>query len=440
MILLQKYNTDKSKQLYEEAQSYLLNGMASYFHKSDVEAYPICMTHGSGSKLYDVDGNEYIDYVGGLGPMLLGYTPDSVFASVSEQLDKGSHFSATTPELVGLSKLLTEIIPCAQRISFQNSGTEADMFAVRAARAYTGKTKIVKFESTYHGWSDELKVSVDTDHIDDFGNRCHPKRYITTKGQRPEASEDICMLPFNDETLLEALLEEQSRDIAAIIMEPFICDSGPIPPKKGYLQKVRELADKYNVVLIFDEVITGFRLALGGAQEYFGVTPDLAVFAKAATAGFPMSFIAGKKEIMECGVYASGTFNGNPIVVAASLAAIAEYQKDGFYQSLEALGTKLAEGLMHLGTEYGIKIYAKAYGGMVAMTVGMDRAPVDFRDWLQNSDVDLYNQIFLACRDYGVRLTDRRGRVCLSAAHTMEDIERTLDVMKQIFCEIQEVE
>lgn len=284
---MKKLDTEGSKRLYEEAQKYLLNGMASYFHKSDVEEYPICITHGSGSKVYDVDGNEYIDYVGGLGPMLLGYQPQEVLEAVSRQLDK-----------------------------------------------------------------------------------------------------------------------------------------------------VRKLTQETGVVLIFDEVITGFRLALGGAQEYFGVTPDLAVFAKAVTAGFPLSVVAGKKEIMESGAKASGTFNGNPVVTAAAMAALGIYQKKETYEHLQSIGELFVEGIQELSGKYGIPMYAGAYGGMVQWTVGMDRTPVDFRDWLKNSDVELYNRIFLRARDYGVRFTDRRGRVCLTTEHTGADIRRTMEVLDLVLSEI----
>lgn len=435
---MEKYQTNGSKELYEKAQRFLLNGMASYFHKSDSEEYPICMSRGKGSKLYDVDGNEYIDYVGGLGPMLLGYSPESVFAEIDEQLERGSHFSATTPQLCALSRKLTEIIPCAEVVSYQNSGTEGDMFAIRAARAYTGKLKVIKFESTYHGWSDELKVSVDTDDEACFGDRENPIRYITTKGQRVAASDDVIVLPFNDIHLIHTVLRKQGDEIAAIIMEPMICDSGPIPPLPGFLQEVVDTAHKYGVVVIFDEVITGFRFALGGAQEYFGVTPDMAVFAKAVTGGLPLAVIGGKREIMECGVISSGTFNANPIVVAAALGAIKVYEEPGVYERLQELGDRLATGLVEVGKKHGILMYAKAYGGLISWTVGMDRPPIDFRDWLHNADIGLYDQIFLRSRDYGVRWTERRGRINLSTEHTEQDIEITLAVLDQVLSDMEE--
>ncbi len=436
--MMEKYQTNGSKELYKKAQGFLLNGMASYFHKGDSEKYPICMSHGKGSKLYDVDGNEYIDYVGGLGPMLLGYNPESVFAAIDEQLERGSHFSATTPQICELSKKLTEIIPCAEVVSYQNSGTEGDMFAIRAARAYTGKVKVIKFESTYHGWSDELKVSVDTDDAACFGDRKSPVRYITTRGQRVAASDDVIILPFNDIHLIQDVLQKQGDEIAAIIMEPMICDSGPIPPLPGFLQEVVDIAHKYGVVVIFDEVITGFRFALGGAQEYFGVTPDIAVFAKAVTGGLPLAVIAGKREIMECGVVPSGTFNANPIVVAAALGAIKVYETPGIYERLQKLGDRLAAGLMETGKKHRIPMYAKAYGGLIAWTVGMDRPPIDFRDWLCNADIALYDQIFLRSRDYGVRWTERRGRINLSTEHTEKDIEITLAVLNQVLSDLAE--
>lgn len=317
---MKAYCTKKSEILYQETKNYLLDGVASSFQKAPDEDFPICMTHGKGSHLYDVDGNEYIDYVAGLCPMLLGYANQSVNQAVRNQLKKGTHFAATTPELVQLSKLLTEIIPCGEVVSFENSGTEANMFAWRVARGYTGKKKIIKFEGQYHGWADEQKISIDGSCMEDLGEMYSPNRLMTTMGQRQAAAEDMVVLPWNRIEILEDYLTEHKEEVAAVVMEPFMCDNGPIPPLPGYLEKVREITRACGVILIFDEVITGFRLALGGAQEYFGVTPDMAVFAKAATAGFPLAFIAGKREIMSCGVPASGTFNGNPLAVSAAMA------------------------------------------------------------------------------------------------------------------------
>ena len=429
---MQKYNTEKSRLLYEESQNYLLNGVASYFHKADYEDYPICFTHGKGSKLYDVDGNEYLDFVAGLGPMLLGYAPLAVNLAIRKQILAGTHFSATTPQLVALSKKLCQIIPCAERVAFAGSGTEANMFALRLARAYTGRNKIIKFEGTYHGWSDELKISVDAPCEAVLGERSNPAHYTTTKGQRIAASADIIVLPFNDVEQLEEAFTQHKGQVAGVIAEPYICDAGPIPPAEGFWQAAQELIHAEGALLIFDEVITGFRMALGGAQEYLGITPDIATYAKAATASLPLAFICGKREIMECGVPASGTFNGNPLGAAAALAAIAEYENEDFYPKLQAISKRFADGLTAIGKQNAIPLPTAAIGGMVCLGINMQGIPRDFRDWRNCFDAALYDRLCLGCRDYGLRLTDGRGRLCVSAKHTEADIDKALQIFEYV--------
>ena len=329
---MRRYQTEGSRRLHQQTVPYLLDGVGSSFHVSSYRDYPVAMTHGKGSKLYDVDGNEYIDYVLGFGPMLLGYCPPAVDRAVAEQLRRGSHFSAPTEDLKRLSQRLVEIIPSAELVAYQNSGTEVVMYALRLARAYTGKYKIVKFEGQYHGWSDEEKVSIDASCVEELGDRENPRKILHTKGQRLSSAEDLIVLPWNDLPALERTLAARGGEIAAVLMEPCMCDSGPILPKPGYLEGVREVTRKYGVLLIFDEVITGFRLALGGAQAYYGVTPDLSTFAKAIASGYPFGAVVGRREVMACGVPASGTFNGNPIGVAAALACS---DGEGMAQMLE---------------------------------------------------------------------------------------------------------
>ena len=259
---MDKYNTEKSKALFFETKKYLVDGVSSSFHKAKNEEYPICMTHGKGSHMYDVDGNDYIDYVAGFGPMILGYAPESVNEAVKEQLKKGSQFSTPTEDLCKLAKKLTEIIPCAEMVSFQSSGTEANMHAWRVARAHTGKMKIVKFEGQYHGWADEQKVTIGADTLEELGPKSSINKLMNTAGQRIDTTNDIIVAPWNDAESLEAILDAHD-DIAAVLMEPYMCDEGPILPKEGYLQAVKDMCEKHGVLLIFDEVITGFRLSLG---------------------------------------------------------------------------------------------------------------------------------------------------------------------------------
>ena len=264
---MKEFNTQNSKKLYEEITRYLVDGVSSSFHKADMEEYPIAMTHGKGCKLYDVDGNEYIDYVGGFGPMILGYCPKPVNEAVKAQLELGSQFSAPTEQLLTLSRTFTEIIPCAETVSFQSTGTEANMHAWRVARAYTGKNKIVKFAGQYHGWSDEQKITV-TAKACSLEDKKRPARIFDTLGQRQATTDDIIIAVWNHADLLEKLFE-QRNDIAAVVMEPYMCDEGPIMPSPGYLESVRELCTKYNIVLIFDEVITGARTGFGRRSAVF---------------------------------------------------------------------------------------------------------------------------------------------------------------------------
>jgi len=433
---MEVYQTECSKELYKSISRYLVDGVASSFHKPDYSDYPICIDYGRGSHLYDMDGNEYVDYICGFGPMLLGYSSTAVKEAVIKQISAGTHFAAPTKMLYELSKKLTEIMPCAEMVSFQNSGTEAVMSAFRYARAYTGKKKIIKFEGQYHGWSDEEKVTIDAENIEMLGDRENPKRLFHSMGQREETSEDLIILPWNDSNILEETLKAHGSEIAAVITEPIMCDSGPILPERGYLRSLRRLTTQYKAVLIFDEVITGFRIALGGAQERYGVTPDIATFAKAIASGYPLAAVVGKREIMSCGVKTSGTFNGNSCGAAAALATIEVLEKPGVYKRLEDLGQYLVKGIRELAKKYSLPVFCEAIGGLVIFEMGFNEGVKDLREWLTKSDFDLYKKMASRAEAYGVRFTARRGRQYLSLAHTQQDIERTLSVLEQVFQEL----
>lgn len=433
---MEKYCTKRSKEVYEKNCKYLVDGVGSYFHRAAYQEYPIAVTHGKGAKLYDVDGNEYIDYVAGFGPMLLGHCPEAVTEAVEKQLEKGTHFAAPTEELGELARQLTEVIPSAEAVCFQNSGTEVVMYALRLARAYTGKYKIVKFEGQYHGWSDEEKISISADTVEELGDRACPNKIIHTRGQRLSSADDLIVLPWNDLAMLERTFKEKGDEIAAVIMEPVMCDSGPILPLPEYLAGVRKLTEQYEILLIFDEVITGFRVALGGAQEYYGVTPDIATFAKAIAGGYPFGAVVGKKEVMECGIHAAGTFNGNPVGTAAALATIKELRKPGTYEKLEELGAMLQEGFEKLAAKYRIKIYARHLGGIFVLYFGFDWDVKDYREWLEVADVPFYEKFVQKMESYGIRLTDLRGREYISVAHTGEDIAKTLEIADIVLAEL----
>ena len=285
------------------------------------------------------------------------------------------------------------------------------MYALRLARAYTGKYKIVKFEGQYHGWSDEEKVSIDASCVEELGDRENPRKILHTKGQRLSSAEDLIVLPWNDLPALERTLAARGGEIAAVLMEPCMCDSGPILPKPGYLEGVREVTRKYGVLLIFDEVITGFRLALGGAQAYYGVTPDLSTFAKAIASGYPFGAVVGRREVMACGVPASGTFNGNPIGVAAALATIETLSQPGVYAHLEGLAQQLETGFRALARKYHRPLYLRHVGSIFILYFGFAEDVEDFRDWLTQADLASYTR-FVAGSMASGSPTDGAGNTC----------------------------
>ncbi|MCO7128158.1 aspartate aminotransferase family protein [Sporolactobacillus shoreicorticis] len=430
-------NNEKSKKIYNQSKKYLVNGVASSFHKAGFQDFPTCFDHGKGAYLYDVDGNKYIDYVAGMGPLILGYSPAAVNRAVSEQMAKGTQFCSPSADLNKLAEKLTEIIPCAERIAFQNTGTEANMFAFRLARAFTGKSKMIKFEGQYHGWSDEEMISTDARSVDELGPREQPSKNREVLGQLAGASDQVIILPWNDLTAVKAVIEKQRDEIAAIITEPYMCDSGPIFPNEGYLEELRTLATDHNILLIFDEVITGFRMSLGGAQAYFGVTPDVAVFAKAISGGLPLSVVAGKSHIMDCGIRTFGTFNGNALSVAAALATIDQLQQGGVYERFDALGQQLTDGLRKLGDRFGIPLYCRHDGAICMLLLGVDRPVDDFRDYLRFADIERYNYLVARSLELGLRLTPNRGRIYLSTQHSEADIQKTLLIIENIFSEWQ---
>jgi len=425
----------KSKELFEKAKQSILGGVASSLHKSPLEEYPIYIERGEGSKLYDVDGNEYIDYTGGFGPMILGYCPPAVGEAVIEQIAKGSQFALPTESLNEVSGKITQIIPCADLVTYSSTGTEANMICFRLARAYTGKDKIVKFEGHYHGWSDEEMVSYNPDSLKMMGPRNKPWKIMGSAGQREKALEDILVLPWNDLEILRKTIKRERHKIAAVITEPIMLNCEPIFPKSGFLEGLREVTEENEIVLIFDEIITGFRLSLGGAQEYYRVTADLCSFGKAVAAGFQLAGVAGKREIMESGVHWGGTFNANPVAIAACKATLKELEKPGFYEQIAKLTRRLIEGIGEITKNKNIDLYCDGIESIGQLTFGIQERMVDFRD---NFKVDKmnYQRLRKSCLDRGIRLHPSRGRIYVSAAHTDEDVDKTLLVIEEVLSEM----
>jgi len=432
---MRKYKTEKSKELFKDAWHGLPGGMASSLHKASWQEYPIFIEKGEGSKIIDVDGNEYIDYMLGFGPAILGYSPEVLNDALNEQLLKGVQFAAPTESLNYLSKKLIEIIPSAEKVSsFNNSGSEANANALRLARAFTGKNKIIKFEGHYHGWLDELKVSAEAPSAMVMGPRNKPWVLRHFAGQN--YPENIIVVPYNDLDAFEQVVEKQKHEVAGVIMETIMLNAEPVLPKSGFIEAVREITRDNNILLIFDEIITGFRLALGGAQEYYNVIPDISVFGKAIAGGFPISAVVGKTDIVNSGTAPLGTFNGNPFSVAAALTTISELEKHGCYDKLNNISSSLVDGINELGDIYNVKLFSKALGAIWILIFGTTEPLLDYRDHFDKVDKLTYRKVCQAGLEYGVRFNPFRGRGYVSTAHTLADVKKTLNIIEKVFAEL----
>ena len=435
------FNDSKSKSWYERSLQAVAGGVHSNVNAA-APPHPLYIERGKGSKIYDVDGNEYIDYLLAYGPAILGHSPDVLNEAVKKQLDLGIAFGNPGPADVEAAEKVIDMVPCAESVRFNNTGTEAVQSIIRLARAYTGKNKIIKFEGHYHGWLDNIYISHLPDSVLLMGLPNNPWPVLGSAGQSPSAVQDLVVLPWNDLAIVEQALSDHRGEIAAILTEPIMSNCAVIPPKQGFLEGLRKLADQYGVLLIFDEVITGFRVAPGGAQEYYGVTPDVSTFAKAIGGGFPVAGICGRKEVFKyiasMDVVHAGTYNGNPLVISAVNAVLDEINKDdrAFHKELTRRGKKLMAGIEDAAKKNGVKITVKGPGPMFGIAF-TDKDFCDFRSYFEvkNSAWTRFRRRML---ENGVHIfpTDK-GLFYLSGAHTDEDIDYTIDVVNKVFGEFE---
>ena len=406
------------------AQKTLAGGVASGIRRQ-ARPYPLYFTQGHGSRITDVDGVSYRDYGLAWGPLILGHTPAVVVDAVAEWIQKGFTFGAQHNLEFEVAELIVSIVPCADLVCFANSGTEIVQTALRLARAVTGRQKFLKFEGHYHGWEDSTLVSYHPSSAEIAA--AHGQPIAVGIGQRPH--EDVYVAGWNDEKSVEEIFSAHASEISSILCEPLLCNSGCIPPRPGFLEFLRKTASKHGSLLIFDEVITGFRLHLAGAQGYYGVTPDLATYAKAIGGGAPLSALAGKREFMEWiasgKVVNAGTLNGSPPVLAAAKATL-ETLSDGtktIYDGLWRRGERLREGLETLLRGRGYSVITSA-GGPVFQLSFMEKPAENYQDTLA-ANASMYKDFALAMLDEG-ELVLPDGRWYISAAHSDEDIEATL--------------
>jgi glutamate-1-semialdehyde 2,1-aminomutase len=416
-----------SKQQYAEACAVLAGGVNSNFRLHG-QPVPLVFERGQGARLYDVDGNCYVDYALGMGPNILGHAPEPVIRAVAESLSGGQLFAGQHPAETALARRVCELVPCAELVRFGVAGSEMDQAALRLARAFTGRSKIVKFEGHYHGWFDTILVSV-TPPLDLAGPFERPTPHLPSAGQSAAAVQDVVVLPWNSLDVVRSHLEAHAEETAALIMEPILCNTGVILPAPGYLEGIREMCDRYGVVLIFDEVITGFRVGLHSAQGRLGVTPDLAVFAKSLAGGFPIGAVAGRRAIMEQAADGSvlhgGSFNGHTASVAAGLATLEELSRPGVYEQMDARGAALMMGLRQVAERGGIPLHVQGLGSVFHTAFGDGARVTDYRSYQRYFDSDQLRGFLHALQEHGVRPTSR-GTWFLSTAHTDADVEETI--------------
>ena len=414
----------KSTSYFQEAKKYIPGGVNSPVRAfKSIGINPIFFEKAKGSKVYDVDGHVYIDYVYSWGPLILGHANPAILDAVQKVLPNGTSFGAPTKLETEMAKLVVEAVPSIDKVRMVSSGTEAVMSVLRLARAFTKRAKIVKFEGCYHGHSDAMLVAAGSG-VSTLGLPDSPG---VTKG----AAADTITLPYNDIKAVEKTFAEVGKEIAAIIVEPVAANMGVIPPKEGFLEGLREITKASDSLLIFDEVITGFRLSLGGAQEYFRVTPDLTTLGKIIGGGFPVGAFGGRAEIMdmlapEGPVYQAGTLSGNPVAMAAGIAMIKELKKAHVYEDLNAKSKMLSEGLKEAATAAGIDFYQTIVGSAQSLFF-TDKEVIDYES-AASSNVKFFANYYRKMLHAGVYFAPSQFEATFtSTAHSEEDIQKTID-------------
>ncbi len=401
---------------------------------------PLYFRCGSGSRLTDVDGNSYIDYTLAWGPLILGHCHPALVEAIERQARLGMTYGAQHELEFAVSEQIQRLVPCAERVAFTSSGSEALQLAFRLARAFTGRGRILKFEGHYHGWMDTELISYHP-RADQVGSESTPDLVLHSKGQCPSVASDMAVACWNSPEHLSAAFERHAGEIAAIVMEPVLCNSGCLLPEPGYLEFAREITRKKGALLILDEVITGFRMGLSGAQGHYGVTPDMATFGKAVAGGPALSLVTGRKEIIELiaggGVNFGGTFNGNPLSMAGASATLTELERNGgeALNNANCRGAALRDGIQELARKKSIPLVACGFGAAFSIHFTGRERLTTYRDTLDD-DATRLQQFLSACVRRGVySLPD--GRYYTSAVHTEQDIEESLRVIGEALDEVK---
>ncbi|HWJ03199.1 MAG TPA: glutamate-1-semialdehyde 2,1-aminomutase [Verrucomicrobiae bacterium] len=421
---------DKSVELFKEAQEYIPGGVNSPVRAfKSVGLNPVFVDRGQGSKLYDVDGNEYIDYVGSWGPLILGHRHPEIIAALHDYLEKGTSYGAPTELETVMAKMVIDAVPSLEMVRFVNSGTEATMSALRLARGFTKRNKIVKFEGCYHGHADSLLIKA--------GSGALTLGVPTSPGVPANIAGNTITAPYNDLETLRKLFELEGEDIAAVIIEPVAGNMGCVPPEPGYLEGLRALTKEFGALLIFDEVMTGFRVAFGGAQSLFNIDPDLTCLGKVIGGGLPVGAYGGKRHIMEhispAGpIYQAGTLSGNPLAMTAGIANLQVLSRPGAYEALEQKSAKLVAGMGQAAEEAGLKVSTNRVGAMFTTFFTPEKV-IDYTT-ATTADTQKFALFFRTMLEQGVYLAPSQFEAAfMSLAHSDEDIQKTIEASRIAF-------
>jgi glutamate-1-semialdehyde 2,1-aminomutase len=419
-----------SQKLFQRAQLVIPGGVNSPVRAfKSVGGTPLFFQRGKGALVWDADGNSYVDYVGSWGPLIAGHAHPDVIKAVELAAAKGLSFGAPTESEVEMAELLCKLVPSIEQVRLVSSGTEATMSAIRLARGYTGRSKIIKFEGCYHGHADSLLVKAGSGALT-FGQP-------SSAGVPAETVAHTLVLDYNNQSELEQAFAREGNDIAAVIVEPVAGNMNLVAPRPGFLESLRRLCTEHGSVLIFDEVMTGFRVALGGAQALYGIKPDLTTLGKVIGGGMPVGAFGGRRDIMQCvaplgPVYQAGTLSGNPVAVAAGLATLKLVQAPAFYDKLSAAARQLCEGLGTAAREHGISFSAQNIGGMFGIYF-RDTPPASYTEVMQ-CDKDRFNQFFHAMLAEGIYLAPSAFEAgFVSAAHGPAELEKTIKAAGKVF-------
>ncbi len=428
--------TEKSQHLFAKAQQIIPGGVNSPVRACrSVGTSPLFIERAQGAELYDADGNVFIDFVGSWGPMIAGHAHPKVIAAVQEAAKNGTSFGAPTSSEIALAEMVTDAFASIEKVRFVSSGTEATMSAVRLARGFTGKKMIVKFDGCYHGHADSFLVKA--------GSGVLTLGIPGSPGVPEDIVKNTLSIPYNNKEVLEKTLRDKELDIACVIVEPVAGNMGCVPPDEGFLQMLRSLTKELGIVLIFDEVITGFRLARGGAQEYYGITADLTTLGKIVGGGLPVGAYGGRKEIMDCvapdgAVYQAGTLSGNPLAMAAGCALLRLLEEPGFYDSLNAKAEKYATAMEEIGKRCGVPITINRAGSM--LTGFFTDSPVNNFESAMKADTERYAQHYRQMLERGIYLAPSQFEVAfISAAHTEKQLDKALEATEWSFKKMGEI-